>query len=255
MAVIISVINQKGGVGKSTITFNLDAGIRRKNKGKKNLLIDLDSQCSITMTSKANMTLPTIFEVLKKEIEIEKTVQDTNGTNIIPGSQSLVELDKVLSETGKEYRLQESIEKIKNEYDYILIDTPPTLSVASINALTASDYVLIPAMADAYSLAGIGQLYQTFLAVKKYCNNNLKIAGIVLNRFNPQTSLSKQMATMVDDIANQIETTVFKTKLRDYTAIKEAQASRTNIFDYCKTHNAIDDYTDFVNEFLKKINK
>ena len=162
MAVIISVINQKGGVGKSTITFNLDAGIRRKNKGKKNLLIDLDSQCSITMTSKANMTLPTIFEVLKKEIEIEKAVQDTNGTNIIPGSQSLVELDKVLSETGKEYRLKESIDKIKDEYDYILIDTPPTLSVASINALTTSDYVLIPAMADTYSLAGIGQLYQTF---------------------------------------------------------------------------------------------
>jgi len=255
MAVIISVINQKGGVGKSTITFNLDAGIRRKNKGKKNLLIDLDSQCSITMTSKANMTLPTIFEVLKKEIEIEKAVQDTNGTNIIPGSQSLVELDKVLSETGKEYRLKESIDKIKDEYDYILIDTPPTLSVASINALTTSDYVLIPAMADTYSLAGIGQLYQTFLAVKKYCNNNLKIAGIVLNRFNPQTVLSKQMATMVDDIAKQIETTVFETKLRDYTAIKEAQASRTNIFDYCATHNAIDDYTNFVNEFLKKIKK
>lgn len=255
MAVIVSVINQKGGVGKSTIAFNLDAGIRRKNKGKKNLLIDLDSQCSITMTSKANMTMPTIFEVLKKEIEIEKAIQDTNNTNIIPGSQNLVELDKVLSETGKEYRLRESIEKIKDNYDYIIIDTPPTLSVASINALTTSDYVLIPAMADTYSLAGIGQLYQTFLAVKKYCNNNLKIAGIVLNRFNPQTILSKQMATMVDDIAKQIETTVFETKLRDYTAIKEAQASRTNIFDYCATHNAIDDYTAFVNEFLKKIKK
>lgn len=255
MAITVSVVNQKGGVGKSTIAFNLDAGIRKKNLNKKNLLIDLDSQCSITMTSKANMTLPTIFEVLKKEMSIEKVVQDTNDTNIAPGSQNLIELDKVLNETGKEFRLKECLEKIKNNYNYIIIDTPPTLSVASINALTASDYILIPAMADAYSAAGIGQLYQTFLAVKKYCNENLKIAGIILNRFNPQTTLAKQMLTMVEDIAKQIETTVFDTKLRDYTAIKEAQASRINIFDYSPSHNAVEDYTNFVNEFLKKIKK
>ncbi len=255
MATIVSVINQKGGVGKSTISFNLDAGVRKQNNNKKNLLIDLDSQCSITMTSKANMTLPTIYDVLRKEITIEQVIQDTNDTNIIPGSQNLVELDKVLSETGKEYRLKESLEKIKDKYEYIIIDTPPTLSVASINALTASDYILIPTMADTYSAAGIGQLYQTFLAVKKYCNEKIQITGIVVNRFNPQTTLAKQMLTMVEDIAKQIDTTVFDTKLRDYTAIKEAQASRINIFDYSPTHNAVDDYTNFVNEFLKKINK
>lgn len=251
MAKIISIINQKGGVGKSTIAFNLSAGLYKE--GKKVLLIDLDSQCSITLTSKADTQKPTIYEVLVGKNKINDVIQSVQEANIIPGSSFLANIDTILNRTGKEYRLKENLASIKDNYDFILIDTPPSLSIASINALTASKYMLVPALADAYSLAGVGQLYQTFEAVRTYCNMDLKIIGIVLNRVNPQTILTRDMTAMAKDLASQIGTKVLDSVLREYSAIKEAQALRTNIFDYAPKHNAAKDYKNFIKEFNQTI--
>ena len=251
MAKIISIINQKGGVGKSTIAFNLSAGLCKE--GKKVLLIDLDSQCSITQTTKADTQKPSIYEVLVGKNKISDAIQGVQEGEIISGSSLLANIDVVLNGTGKEYRLKENLTSIKDKYDFIVIDTPPALSIASINALTASKYMLVPALADAYSLAGIGQLYQTFEAVKTYCNMDLKIIGIVLNRVNPQTILTRDMTAMAKDLASQISTRVLKSVLREYSAIKEAQALRTNIFDYAPKHNATRDYKNFIKEFKQAI--
>lgn len=251
MAKIISVINQKGGVGKSTIAFNLSVGLCKE--GKKGLLIDLDSQCSITQTAKANMQKPSIYEVLMEKNKTSEAIQRTQELDIIAGSSLLANIDAVLIGTGKEYRLREKLANIKDNYDFIVIDTPPALSIASINALTASKNMLIASLADAYSLAGIGQLYQTFKAVKTYCNPDLNIAGIVLNRVTPQTILNKDMSAMAKDLAKQIGTKVFESVIREYSAIKEAQALKTNIFDYAPKHNATKDYRSFIKEFNQTI--
>jgi chromosome partitioning protein len=251
MAKIISIINQKGGVGKSTIAFNLSAGLYKE--GKKVLLIDLDSQCSITLTSKADMQKPTVYEALIGKNKISDVIQSAQGINIISGNSLLANIDVVLNGTGKEYRLKENLASIKDNYDFIIIDTPPSLSIASVNALTASKYMLVPSLADAYSLAGVGQLYQTFKAVKTYCSMDLKIVGIVLNRINPQTILTRDMTDMAKDLASQIGTKVLDSILREYSAIKEAQALRTNIFDYAPKHNAAKDYKSFIKEFNQTI--
>jgi chromosome partitioning protein len=248
---IVSVINQKGGVGKSTVAFNLSAGLCKE--GEKVLLIDLDSQCSATLTSRADMQKLSVYEVLIGKNKIGEAIQNTGGTDIITGSSLLANIESVLIGTGKEYRLKENLANIKDDYDFIVIDTPPALSIASVNALTASNYMLVPSLADAYSLAGIGQLYQTFKAVKTYCNADLKIAGIVLNRVTPQTVLNRNMIAMVNDLAKQIGTKAFESVLREYSAVKEAQALRTNIFDYAPNHNASKDYKSFIKEFNQTI--
>jgi chromosome partitioning protein len=251
MGKIISVINQKGGVGKSTIAFNLSAGLWKE--GRKILLIDLDSQCSVTLTSQVDIGKPTVYDVLTEKTKIGEAIQDAKGADIVAGSSLLANIDAVLIGTGKEYRLKEKLASIKDEYDFIIIDTPPALSIASVNALTASTYIIIPSLADAYSLAGIGQLYQTFKAVKTYCNTDLKIAGIVLNRVTPQTVLNRDMSDMAKDLAKQIGTKVFESVLREYSAVKEAQALKADIFDYAPNHNASKDYKNFIKEFNQTI--
>jgi chromosome partitioning protein len=251
MGKIISVINQKGGVGKSTIAFNVSAGLRKD--GKKILLIDLDSQCSVTITSKADMQKPTVYDVLTGRNKIGDAIQNAEGTDVVAGSNLLANIDAVLIGTGKEYRLKEKLASMKDDYDFIIIDTPPALSIASVNALTASTHMIVPSLADAYSLAGIGQLYETFKAVKAYCNADLKIVGIVLNRVTPQTVLNRDMSEMAKDLAKQIGTKVFESVLREYSAVKESQALRTNIFDYAPRHNASKDYKSFIKEFNQSI--
>jgi chromosome partitioning protein len=251
MAKIISVTNQKGGVGKSTIAFNVSAGLCKD--GKKVLLIDLDSQCSVTLTSKADMQKPTVYDVLIGRNKIGEAIQNAEGADVVAGSNLLANIESVLIGTGKEYRLKEKLASIKDKYDFIVIDTPPALSIASVNALTASTYMIVPSLTDAYSLAGIGQLYETFKAVKTYCNFDLKIVGIVLNRVTPQTVLNRDMSDMAKDLAKQIGTKVFDSVLREYSAVKEAQALKTNIFDYAPTHNASNDYKNFIKEFNQRI--
>jgi chromosome partitioning protein len=251
MAKIISVTNQKGGVGKSTIAFNLSTGLCKE--GKKVLLIDLDSQCSVTLTSQADMQKVTIYDVLTGRNKIGDAIQNAEGTDVVAGSNLLANIEAVLNGTGKEYRLKENLASIKDDYDFIIIDTPPALSIGSVNALTASTHMIVPSLADTYSLAGIGQLYETFKAVKTYCNPDLKIVGIILNRVTPQTVLNRDMSKMAKDLAKQIGTKVFGGVLREYSAVKEAQALRTNIFDYAPTHNASKDYKNFIKEFNQTI--
>ena len=142
--------------------------------------------------------------------------------------------------------------KIIYKYDYIIIDTPPALSDLTINALTASDEVIIASQADILSLKGIGQLSQTIQAVKEYTNTNLKVKGILLTRYNNRTVLAKSVANMLEETATQLNTKLFKTKIRECNAIKEAQAERSNIFDYKKYSTAGLDLQNFINEYLEE---
>ena len=175
------------------------------------------------------------------------------GFDVLPGSLSLALADMEFSQTGREYLLRESLTEIQERYDYIVIDTPPSLGILTMNALTASNYVIVPVQADVYSLQGIGQLSQTMQTVKRYCNPGLTIAGILITRYNSRAVLSKDMAAMLDDTAKALNTMLFKTKIRECIAIKEAQAQQMDIFTYAPKSNAAKDYDNMIEELMEVV--
>lgn len=245
---IVAIINRKGGVGKTATAQALGAGL--KAKGKKVLFIDLDSQANLTYGVGATSKQIDIMEVLTGEEEISDAVQHTKQGDIIAGSEALAAADKTIVDTGKEYRLKEALNEISKDYDYIIIDTPAQLGTLTINALTAAHSVIIPVQAEVFSLQGIGQLNKTIEAVKKYCNKDLFIKGILTTRYNGRAVISKDMQANLKAIAEQLNTKVYKTPIRECTAIKEAQASQMDIFSYAPKCNASLDYLSFVEEFL-----
>lgn len=245
---IYAVINQKGGVGKSTTAAALWAGLT--GKGYKTLAIDLDAQGSLTNTARAENGKGqlTALSVLTREATAQEAIQHTQDGDIIAASRKLAGADKIITDTGKEYQLKEAIQDIKACYDYIIIDTPPALGILTINALTAADSVIIPAFADAYSLQGIDQLMDTITPVKQYCNQALTIAGILLTRHNPRTVLSRDIETYLKDTAKKLNTRVFKATIREAVTIKEAQLKRQSIFKYAPIANVTFDYLNFISE-------
>lgn len=245
----VSVINQKGGVGKSTIAEMLVSALSLK--GFKVLAIDLDAQGNLSYSLAADLNSPTILEVLTEEISVKDAIKKARA-DVISSNKALAGADAFIADTGKEYRLKEALEKIAKNYDFCIIDTPPALGILTINALTASDSVIIPAQADIYSLQGIENLEETIKAVKKYCNPNLKIEGILLTRYNPRTILSREVSEMAEKLAEKLETKLFKAKIRDAVAVKEAQISQESLFKYAPKSNVTKDYEGFINEFLGK---
>lgn len=253
---IISVINQKGGVGKSTTASAIGNALIKK--GYSVLFIDLDAQGNLSSTFPIEInTNKNSYSILTEQCSILDAIQHSNQGDIVPYSPSLSAMDIVMSTVvGKEHKLEEAINSDNLNYDYIFIDTPPALGTLTVNALTASHSVIIPAQADYFSVQGISQLYSTICTIKKYCNPELKIKGIVLNRYNKRSTISRQIAEMLDTQSKDIETKLFKTKIRECTALKEAQTVKLSIFDYAPKSNAAADYKDLTDEiFGKEVNK
>jgi len=247
----IVMCNQKGGVGKSTTALAIGAGFSLK--GYKTLFIDLDAQGNLTHTLGADgtgLTGKSSFDVLTGNATAEAATQRTEQGEVIASSPALAGADTVITAVGKEYRLKEALETLQGDYDYIVIDTPPALGILTINALTACNGVIIPAQADIYSLQGISQLYNTLQTVKKYCNPSLKVMGILLTRYNGRAIISRDIAEMIDETAERLQTKLYKTKIREATVVKEAQARRQNIFAYAPKSNASTDYKTLIDEIL-----
>ena len=256
---VICVTNQKGGVGKSTTAEALAEGLTIK--GYKTLLIDLDSQGSITLTAGADTNQPTAYEMMTRSTSAQEATQYRAHdvaqevkarADIIPASKQLVKLDVELTATGKEYRLKEQLAPILQRYDFIIIDTPPALGVLTVNAMTAADALLIPAQADVYSLQGIGQLTDTVDAIRAYTNPSLALAGILLTRHNARSILSRDMTEAASSTATRIGTFLYNTVIREAVAVKEAQANQQPIFEYAPKSNAATDYMAFTEEFLDR---
>lgn len=245
---IITVTNQKGGAGKTTTAAMLAAGLILK--GYKPLMVDLDAQCNLSFTVGARTDGATILGVLEQEVPAVQAIQHTASGDIIPASRSLAGADAFITGTGQEYKLKEALESVSGLYDFIIIDTPPALGVLTVNALTASDTVIMPAQAEIYSLQGIEQLSETMKPVKKYCNPNLHIAGILLSRYNPRSVLSREVADLAEQLAAKLETKVFKTTIRESVTIKEAQIFQKPIFEYAPKAKVTADCWAFVDELL-----
>lgn len=250
MTELIALINQKGGVAKSTTAHALGCGLM--TRGKSVLFIDMDAQGNLTNTLCADETGLTTYDLLTKQATAAEAIQHLEQGDAIASSKLLSGVDAVLTMVGKEFRLKEALAPVLESYDYIIIDTPPALGILTVNALTACTGVIIPSQADVYSLQGISQLYTTIETVKQYCNQNLKVKGILLTRYSSRAILSRDIADILDQTAAKLETKLFSATIREAIAIKEAQANRTDIFSYAPKSNACMDYNAFIDEFLER---
>ena len=247
---IASIANQKGGTGKTTTAQNLAAALARE--GLRVLVVDLDPQGNLTYGAGVDGARITAREILLREASAQQAVVHLATMDLIPSSRSLATMDLELSQTGKEYRLCEALEALNDPYDWIILDTPPALGILTINALTASNRIIVPTLADAYSAQGIGQLAQTAQVVQRYTNAALAFGGIVLSRYNARSILARDMEATISDMARALGTDCYAAHIREGVALREAQARRMDIFTYAPKSNAAIDYEALAKEVIER---
>ncbi len=245
---VTAIVSRKGGVGKTTTAQALGAGLI--GKGYKVLYIDLDSQMNLTFALGASSLDAGILDVLKEKIDVYKCIQHTVNGDVLTASEDLAAADTSITGQDKEYRLRDMLKGL--QYDYIIIDTPSQLGILTVNALTAADSVIIPVQADMFSLQGVGLLNKTIQSVKRYCNPDLYIRGILITRYMDRLIISRDMRGNLEEVAEQLHTKLYATTIRESVTVKEAQASQTDIYSYSPRSNAAKDYERFVEEFMEK---
>ena len=251
MTEVIGVVNQKGGVSKTSTALALWTGLTEL-KGLKTLCIDLDPQCNLTVSSGASMKGDTAFEVLTEKATAEAALQKTELGELIAGHKGLSGLEVLLTQVGREYRLRNRLKPLMGKYDVIILDTPPSLGILTINALTACTKVIIPANADFFSMYGISQLGETIESVKEYTNPEIKIEGILLTRYMARTILSRDMTENIKALAERLKTKVFKTTIREAVNVREAQVLQKSIFKFAPKAKVTQDYVEFIEELCEE---
>lgn len=249
MAEIITFTNQKGGVGKTSLALNF--GIRLKLAGAKVLFVDMDPQCNLTYIMGIDEAPVTVYDLLTGQSDVREAILHTEEADLIAASPALSTLNLSLNGPGREYLLRNALQPIVSEYNFIVIDSPPTLGILTINILTAADSVIIPALADVFSLQGVGQLYMTIQTVQANSNPKLRIAGIVLSRHTDRLLLNREMKEMLRNTAEQIHTKVFESVIRESVIVRESQAMRQSIFKYSARSRQTEDYDRFAREYLQ----
>ena len=233
MSEIITITNQKGGVGKTTTASALVCGLHQR--GARVLGIDLDPQGNLGFTLGLDIGEGyTIYDVLKKSQPIEKAIVSTDYGDILPS-------DIMLSAAEVELR------DIRSKSDYIIIDTPPSLNILTINAYVASNSLIVPMEAEILSLVGITQLQETIITVRDTFNPNLKVLGILLNKFNPRLILSQEVLELAQEVARQLGSRVFDTKIRRSTNVAMAPAHGQSVITYSPKSNPALDLQEIVN--------
>ena len=251
MGKIVSIANQKGGVGKTTTSINLSTILAKK--GRKVLMIDADPQGNASSgvgIDRDEIEL-SVYDILINDVQIEEVVKKTNIKNleICPSNINLagaeVELVSVMS---REHRLKEKLDVIKDQYDYIIIDCPPSLGLITLNAFTASNSVLIPVQCEYYALEGLGQLLNTISLVKKHLNKDIEIEGALLTMYDARTNLSNQV---VKEVKKYFNNKVYKNVIPRNVKLSEAPSYGMPISIYDPRSKGAKSYEKFVKEFIK----
>ncbi len=250
MGRVIAVANQKGGVGKTTTAVNLSTSLAKK--GKKVILIDGDPQGNATSGLGVEKDLDnSLYDVLVNEVDIKTTLQDTcvKTLKVCPSNMDLAGAEvELVSQMSREFRMKEKIDPIKDEYDYIIIDCPPSLGLITLNSFTAADSVLIPVQCEYYALEGLGQLLNTINLVKKHLNKNLEIEGAVLTMYDMRTNLSNQV---VKEVKRYFDDKVYKTVIPRNIKLSEAPSFGMPIGLYDPKSKGARAYEKLAREVLK----
>lgn len=250
MGKIIAVANQKGGVGKTTTTVNLSTILAKR--GKKVLLIDTDPQGNATsgLGVEKESELST-YDLLISDVSAEDVIQETaiKNLSISPSNMNLAGAEvQLVSMMSREQRMKEKLDVIRDDYDFILIDCPPSLGLITLNAFTASDSVLIPVQCEYYALEGLGQLLNTVELVRKHLNKNLYVEGALLTMYDIRTNLANQV---VREVKRFFQNKVYKTVIPRNVKVSEAPSYGMPITIYDPKSKGAKSYEKFTKEFLK----
>lgn len=256
---VITVSNQKGGVGKSTVTLNIGAAL--KEKGYSVLMIDLDAQCNLSniYPELGFECEKSIYQVLKNDVDINDAIIEgkNNTPDLIPASIILSAAESSFSNDFSFFLLSESLSKINDKYDYIILDNGPNLGILNVMSFFASDYVLIPATASKYSVVGMSLLYSTIVkikGVKEKMSNDLKMLGILVNRYNERLNVSKHNLKQIDETAEKMGTRVLNTKVHNSISVEESLTNAMSIIDYAPKARVSDDFRAVATEIEGYIN-
>ena len=246
------VTNQKGGVAKTTTAWCLGVGLHKQ--GYKVLLVDLDAQTNLTFNARVNLLNieHTLYECFKNKASVHDCIINLDKhLDILVGGIDLASADREFTQLGREKMLQKALKPISADYDYCVIDTPPTLGVLNENSLTCADEIIIPMRTEIYALQGINQLYGFIEDIRENSNPHLHIGGILLTMVKENTNLYKDMRVQIEKVAERIGTKVYSAVIHNTTAVGEVAIQRGNLYDMSPRATATKDYIAFVKEIIK----
>ena len=249
---ILAIVNQKGGVGKTTTTVNLAAYLAKC--GKKTLLLDADPQGNSTSgIGKVKKTLKTTtYDVLINQVPIQEVIVETGRKNlwICPSNINLAGAEvELVDMVSRETKLKEALVTAKDEYEFILIDCPPSLGLITVNALTAATGILVPIQSEYYALEGLTQLMETVSLVRRQLNPKLEIFGVLMTMYDKRTQLARQVA---DDVRSVFAEKVFRTIIPRNVRLSEAPSFGLTILEYDKKSKGSDAYHELAHEVIKR---
>ena len=251
MARIIAIANQKGGVGKTTTSVNLAAALAQAPK--RVLLVDLDAQGNATMGSgvdKREVAGSTCDVMLEEMHAVDAIVRTPEGFDLLPGNIDLTAAEiRLMDEAGREARLKQAIETVRGGYDFVIVDCPPSLSLLTLNALTASDSVLVPMQCEYYALEGLSALLDTIEALKGRLNPNLEIEGVLRTMFDVRNNLANAVSA---ELTNHFGELVFRTIVPRNVRLAEAPSHGQSIFGYDKASRGSVAYLGLAGEVLRR---
>lgn len=253
MSKVIAVTNQKGGVGKTTTSVNLSAALAYM--GKKVLLIDIDPQANATQgigVDRSALDL-TVYDAITQNTPLKDIIvsTDVERLDIVPANIDLAGVEIELSQvkTGREQRLKNALELVRDKYDYVIVDCPPALGLLNTNALTASDSVLIPVQCEYYALEGLTQLLNTILLTQKVFNENLTIEGVLLTMLDSRTNLGIEVS---QEVRKYFREKVYDVVIPRNIKLSEAPSEGLNIFDYDSSSEGAKSYAKLAKEVVKR---
>ena len=252
MARIIAIVNQKGGVGKTTTTVNITASL--KALGKRVLLCDFDPQANATsgMGVDRNAASPNVYDVLINDADPKKAVVATKYGDVLPSNKALAGAGiELIGMERREFLLKEALAQVSGQYDFILIDCPPSLELLTLNALCAADTILVPVQGEYFALEGLSDLMNTVRIVRRSLNPRLELEGVLLTMFDGRTNLALQVA---EEVKHYFPGKVYATVIPRNVRLSEAPSHGKPITAYDRTSRGAEAYTALAAEFLKKQN-
>ncbi len=248
MGKVISLLNHKGGVGKTTSAINIGAGL--VELGKKVLLVDLDPQANLTLSLGVGREKITIYESLRGESELAPITVKPNLDVVISSLDLSGAEMELINEAGREYLLRELFEPVIGDYDFIIIDCPPSLGLLTLNALTSSHFIVIPLQTEFLALQGLTKIKQVIDKVRVRLNKNVQILGVVATMYDSRKILNRDV---VETIKKFFGKKVFETMIRENIALAEAPSKRLDIFEYNRSSIGAQDYLELTREIVSRI--